>query len=373
MENINSQKRITSAINIAHIQVDDVSLQAVMDVLKSGQLAQGPKVEEFENKFADYIGTKYAVAVNSGTAALHVGLLAAGVGIGDEVITSPFSFIASANCCLFCGAVPVFTDIDAKTFNISPYLIEEKISPKTKAIVIVHLYGQPCDMDEILEICKKHNLILIEDACQAHGAEYAGRKVGSFGIGCFSFYPTKNMMSCEGGIITTEDEDIARKARMIREHGLSQRGVNDLLGYNYRMTDISAAIALSQLRNLDSANAKRIKNARYFSECISQIKGLISPYLAPNRKHVFHQYTVKVTEDYELSRDELRKKLSDKKIGSAVFYPTPIHKQPLYRNLGYNGSLPTSESIATEVLSLPVHPGLNDTELQLIVEALSAP
>jgi len=359
-----------SKITMNSVKIEDESLKAVQDVLKSGQLAQGPKVEEFEKAFADYIGTKYAIAVNSGTAALHVGLLAAGIVGGNEVITTPFSFIATANCCLFCGAVPVFVDIDDKTFNIAPYLIEKKITPKTKAIIIVDLYGQPCDMEEILATCKKHNLVLIEDTCQAHGAEYGGRKVGSFGIGCFSFYPTKNMTTGEGGMITTDDEDLARKARMIRQHGQSQRYVNELLGYNFRMTDIAAALGICQLKNLDIANTKRIKNANYLSKHISQIEGLIPPYIAPNRKHVFHQYTIKVKEGYQLSRDELRQKLNAKRIESNVYYPTPIHKQPLYISLGYNDSLPVSEAVAKRVLSLPVHPGLVDIELEIIVEAL---
>ena len=364
------RNEVSSRISITNVQIDDESQQAVLDVLKSGQLGQGPKVEEFEKAFADYIGTDYAIAVNSGTAALHIGLLAAGIVGGDEVITTPFSFIASANCCLFCSAVPVFVDINDETFDIAPHLIEKKISPKTKAIIIVHLYGQPCDMDEILAICKKHNLVLIEDACQAHGAEYGGHKVGSFGIGCFSFYPTKNMTTGEGGMITTDDEDIARKARMIRQHGQRQRYINDLLGYNFRMTDIAAALGICQLKNLDAGNAKRIKNARYLSEHVSQIEGLIPPYAAPNKKHIFHQYTIKVTEGYKLSRDELQQRLNTKRIESSVYYPIPIHKQTLYRSLGYNDSLPASEAVAKRVLSLPVHPSLVDEELEIIVEAL---
>lgn len=241
-------------------------------------MAQGPQVEEFEKAFADYIGTKYAVAVNSGTAALHLALMASGIGSGDEVITTPFSFIATANCCLYCGAVPVFADIDGKTFNIDPHFIEKKITRKTKAMIIVHLYGQPCDMDDILAICQKHNLVLIEDACQAHGAEYNGNKVGSFGIGCFSFYPTKNITTGEGGIITTNYENVAQKARMMRQHGQSQRYVHDILGYNFRMTDIAAAIGICQLKKLDIANSKRIKNASYLSAHIGKIKGLITPF-----------------------------------------------------------------------------------------------
>jgi perosamine synthetase len=370
MINISSLQHNTSKIAMTNVQVDNETIQAILDVLKSGQLTQGPKVEEFEKAFADYVGTNYAIAVNSGTAALHIGLLAAGIGKGDEVITTPFSFIATANCCLFCGAVPVFADIDDKTFNIDPHLIEKKITPKTKAVIVVHLYGQPCDMDKSLAICKKHSLVLIEDACQAHGAEFDGCKVGTFGIGCFSFYPTKNMTTGEGGMVTTNNENIARKARMIRQHGQSQRYVHELLGYNYRMTDIAAALGICQLKNLDAANTKRIKNAQFLSEHISQIEGLIPPYIAPKRKHVFHQYTIKVTENYRLSRDELQQKLNALKIGNAVYYPTPIHKQLLYRNLGYHDSLTTAEALSDQVLSLPVHPGLGDADLKMIVEAL---
>jgi perosamine synthetase len=370
MLNILGKKNELTTISMTKVQIDEESQEAVLEVLKSGQLAQGPKVEEFEKAFADYIGTNYAIAVNNGTTALHVGLLAAGIAEGDEIITTPFSFIATANCCLFCGAVPVFVDIDGETFNIAPHFIEKKITPKTKAIIIVHLYGQPCDMDEILAICKKHHLVLIEDACQAHGAEYGGKKVGSFGIGCFSFYPTKNMTTGEGGVITTDNEKIARKARLIRQHGECQRYVSDVLGYNFRMTDIAATLGICQLKKLDVANAKRIINASYLSKHISQIEGIIPPYIAPRRKHVFHQYTIKVAESYKLSRDELQKRLYTKGIGSTVYYPTPINKQPIYRRLGYNDSLPVCETITKRVLSLPVHPGLLDTDLERIAEAL---
>ena len=357
-------------INIAAPQIGNDEFEAVRKVLESGMLAQGPKVEEFEKGFANYIGTKYAVAVNSGTAALHIALLAAGIGPGDEVITTPFSFIASSNAALFCGAKPVFVDIDEKTLNINPKLIEQKITPKTKALIVVHLYGQTCDMDEILKICKKHNLILIEDACQSHGAEYKGQKVGSFGIGCFSFYPTKNMTTSEGGMITTNDEIIARQTRMLRQHGQSQRYIHDILGYNFRMTDIEAAIGICQLKKLDDFNSKRIKNAELLTKEISKIKGLIPPYVKPSAKHVFHQYTIKVTSDFKFSRDELQQKLSKNNIGSAVHYPIPLHKQPLYVTLGYKDSLPVAEALAKQVLSLPVHPKLSDEDLKAIVRAL---
>jgi len=391
-------------INISAPILEDDEIEAVTNVLKSRMLAQGPKVEEFEEAFASYIGTKYAIATNSGTAALHIALLASGIGKGDEIITTPFSFISTANAILFCGAKPVFVDIDENTFNINPNLIYEKITPRTKAILPVHLYGQPCDMKEIVEICNKHNLALIEDACQAHGAVYYSRqsavgsqqlrpsaihsrlttsppglstndyrlalKVGSFGIGCFSFYPTKNMTTGEGGMITTDDEDVAQKARMIRNHGQKERYFHETLGYNYRMTDIAAALGICQLKKLDEFTRKRIENARFLTKEISSIKGLMPPFVAPNVKHVFHQFTIKVTEDFRLTRDELHHRLSEKGVGSAVYYPLPIHKQPLYQKLGYNDHLPISEKVAHEVLSLPVRPGLREEDLKTIVRAL---
>jgi perosamine synthetase len=357
-------------ISMASVQIDEESTKAILDVVKSGQIAQGPRVEEFEKAFAAYIGTKYAITVNSGTAALHVALITAGIAEGDEVITTSFSFIATANCCLFVGAKPVFVDIDEKTFNIAPQLIEKKITPRTKAVIIVDLYGQPCDMDEIVAICKKHNLALIEDACQAHGAEFKGRKVGSFGIGCFSFYPTKNMTTGEGGMITSNDAEITRKAKLARQHGQSQRYVHDVLGYNFRMTDIAAALGLCQLKKLDIANAKRIKNAGYLTEHISKIKGLIPPSVGPNRSHVFHQYTIMITPEYKYSREELQKKLLEKGVSTIIYYPTPIHRQPYYKDLGYKDVLPVTEAISKQVLSLPVHPGITESDLKTMVEAL---
>ena len=298
-------------------------------------------------------------------------MLASGVERGDEVITTPFSFIASANSILYCGAIPVFVDVDANTNNINPSLVTEKITSKTKAILVVHLYGQPCDMKEIVKICHEYGLVLIEDACQAHGAEYDGKKVGSFGIGCFSFYPTKNMTTGEGGIITTDNKVIAHNASMIRNHGQKAKYLHSVLGFNYRMTDIAAALGICQLKKLDEFNEKRIHNAMYLIKEIREIHGLITPVIAPNRKHVFHQFTVRVTIDYKLSRGELCQKLAENGIGSAVHYPIPIHKQPYYAKLGYDSDcLPVAERAAEEVLSLPVHPDLRESDLEIIVEGL---
>jgi perosamine synthetase len=358
-------------IQMANVQVDEESIQSIVAVLKSGQLAQGPVVEEFEKAFAAYTGARYAVAVNSGTAALHVALMAAGIGPGDEVIVPSFSFIATANCCLFVGARPVFAEVDEKTFNISPLDIEKKITPRTRAVIIVHLYGQPCDMAEIVALCQKHNLVLIEDACQAHGAEYKGRKAGSFGLGCFSFYPTKNMTTGEGGMLTSSDPEIVRKARLARQHGQSRRYVHEVLGYNFRMTDIAAALGLGQLKKLDRLNVLRLKNADTLTGSILRIKGLVPPHIAPDRNPVFHQYTLRVTRDYRYSRAELQQKLLEQGVNTAIYYPTPIHRQPAFINLGYRDALPVTERLAEEVLSLPVHPFLKEEELQYIVKTIS--
>ncbi len=352
-------------IPIAKPQLDDAEIQAVSDVLRSGIIAEGQRVAEFEQAFAEYTGTEHAVAVNSGTAALHAALLAHGIGKGDEVITSSFSFIATANSILFTGAKPVFADIKADTFNLDPQLIEENITPATKAIMPVHLYGQPADMDLMTDIAEDHDLILIEDACQAHGAEHNGKKVGSFGTGAFSFYPTKNMTTSEGGIITTNNGEVADKARMIRSHGSKQRYLHEMLGYNLRMTDISAAIGLAQLRKLPEYTARRQHNAKLLSEKINDIEGIECPVVREGCEHVFHQYTIRTRD-----RDSLADHLRDKGIGTGIYYPIPIHKQPYYRELGYNDKLLVTEKASREVLSLPVHPGVTDADIATISSAI---
>ena len=356
-------------ISIAKPVIGDDEIRAVTEGMRSGVIAQGRKTQEFEEAFADFIGTKYAVAVNSGTAALHVVLLAHGIGEGDEVITSPFTFIASANSILFTGARPVFADIEEDTFNIDPDSVLEKMTSRTKALMPVHLYGQPCDMKKIMAIAQEKKIAIIEDACQAHGAEYSGRKIGSFGTGCFSFYPTKNMTTGEGGIITTNDEDVAQKAGIIRNHGSKERYFHKVLGYNYRMTDIAAAIGLCQLGKLQEFNRRRIENAKFLTDGLSGIRGLILPCIKPGVKHVFHQYTVRVTQEFGLSRDELKEKLRHKDIMTEIYYPLPVHKQPLYQGLGYEDRLPYSEKAAEEVLSLPVHPSLTKQDLEYMVES----
>jgi len=354
-------------INIAKPLIDDEEKQAVLEVLDSGILAQGPRVKAFEEAFAEMCGVNHAIATTSGTTALHTALLANEIGAGDEVITSPFTFIASANSILYVGARPVFVDIDPITFNINPQLIEEAITPRTKAIMPVHLFGLSCDMDPIMDIASRHGLKVIEDACQSHGASYHGNKVGSFGTGTFSLYPTKNITSAEGGMITTNDDALAESCRVIRQHGMRRRYYHDELGFNFRMTDIHAAIGLAQLTKLDKFNKSRIDNARYLS---ANLKNVQVPQIPDGYSHVFHQYTIRVQDG---RRDSLIDHLSHNGIGCGVYYPVPIHKQTYYINeLGYNQSLPVSEQAAEEVLSLPVHPGLSQGDLDAIVAAVNS-
>lgn len=351
-------------IPIARPLLGKEEIDAVTEVLSSGMIAQGPKVEEFELAFSEYTGCEYAAAVNSGTAALHIALLAHGIGKEDEVITSPFTFIATANSILYTGAKPVFADIEPDTYNIDPEKIKEKINSKTKAIMPVHLYGQSADMKAIMEIAEDHKLVVIEDACQAHGAECLGKKAGSFGTGAFSFYPTKNMTTSEGGIITTSDREIAEKSKMIRAHGSRVRYLHEMLGFNLRMTDIAAAIGLAQLEKLDGFNASRQKNAAMLSEGLKSISGIVPATTREGYTHVFHQYTIRAQ-----NRDKLADFLKEKGIGTGVHYPIPIHKQPYYMELGYKDSLPISDKAAEEVLSLPVHPALSrDDVLKVIKE-----
>lgn len=338
--------------------------EAVLAVLESGQLAQGPRVAEFEQRFAAFCGVKHAIATSSGTTALLAALLSHGVGPGDEVLTTPFTFIASANSVLFTGARPVFVDVDQESYNIDPRLIEEKITERTKALLPVHLYGYPCDMEAIMSIAAEHGLAVIEDACQAHGAAIHGRKVGSYGSGCFSFYPSKNMTTAEGGMITTDDDEIAERARLIRNHGQSQLYLHQTMGYNFRMTELQAALGLVQLQKLPEWNKKRIDNASYLSQRLSTV---ITPQVREGYTHVFHQYTVRVGSH----RDKALEKLNGAGIGARVYYPLPVHQQPFYRQLGYNESLPVAERMVQEVLSLPVHPALTQDELDKIVNEVS--
>lgn len=354
-------------IPIARPLIGEDEQNAVLEVMASGMVAQGPRVKEFESRFAEMCGAEHGIATTSGTSALHVALLAHEIGPGDEVLTSPFSFIASANCALFVGAKPVFVDIEPDYFTIDPEKIREKITPRTRAIEPVHLYGQACDMQAIVEIAEEYDLVIIEDACQAHGAKFNGQSVGSFGTACFSFYPTKNITTGEGGMITTNDANIAEKARLVRDHGSPVRYQHESLGYNLRMNDMQAAIGLTQLPKLDQWNKKRQENAAYLTQELSKVEGVVPPAIRENAVHVFHQYTIRIPD-----RDDAVEKLREKGVGVGVHYPTPIHQQPYYQKLGYSDSLPQSEAASREVLSLPVHPSLSQDDLDQIVEAVAS-
>jgi len=354
-------------IPIAKPLMGKKEIENVTEVLKSGMLASGEWVKKFEKEFANYIGVKHAIAITSGTVALDSALKVLGIREGDEVIVPDFTFIATANAVLFQNAKPVFADISEKTFNIDPDDIAEKITPKTKAVIGVHLFGHPFNVKVLQEICEDYNLFLIEDSAQAHGAEFDGKKVGNFGImSCFSFYATKNMTMGEGGMITTGDKEIERKLRLIINHGQSEKYLHTELGYNHRMTNIQAAIGIAQLKKLDMFNNKRIENAEYLSKNI-KAKGIIKPNKEKNVKHVYHQYVIKVNK-----RDELIKYLNDKEIGNAIHYPLPVHLQPLYKKLGYSSEIcPVATQLSNEVLSLPVHPALKKEELEYVCETLN--
>ena len=355
-------------IPIAQPLISNQEIDEVVKVLKSGFIAQGPKVAEFEEKFADYIGVEHAVATTSGTTALHLALLALEIEKGDEVITTPFSFAATGNSILFTGATPKFVDIDPDTYNLDPQKIEETINQNTKAIMPVHLYGQPADMDPIKKIADEHNLFLVEDAAQAHGAQYHNQMVGSLGdIACFSFYPTKNMTTGEGGMITTDNHELAQAARMLRSHGESERYTHMMLGYNFRMTDIAAAIGLVQLERLDDFTKSRIENAEYLTTQIDTIEGIEPPFVMDRVKHVFHQYTVRIGNG---KRDEVKDFLTKLGVGTGVHYPKTIYQQKIYQDMDIKANCPQAEKAADEVLSLPVHPGLSVDDLGEIVNSL---
>lgn len=354
-------------IPISRPLLDSREQELVAKVLASGQLAAGPRVEAFERAFASFVGARYAVATSSGTAALHVALLAAGIGPGDRVITTPFTFAATANAILLCGAEPAFVDIDPRTLNISPADVARAArDQRVRAVLVVHLYGLPCEMDPILETVRARHLVLIEDCAQAHGATYRGRHVGTFGLaGAFSFYATKNMTTGEGGMIVTQDEELARQARALINHGSVIRYRHETLGYNYRMSEIGASLGLTQLEKLTAFNLARRRNAGYYYRALSGLPWLRLPATRQEAGHVFHQYTLRLAQ-----RDILCHHLEEHGVGYGIYYPLPLHRQPLYTRLGYADlSLPEAERAAQEVVSIPVHPGLSDRELQHIVQA----
>ncbi len=350
-------------IPIAKPDIGEVEKRAVMDVLESGMLASGKWVKEFERMFGEYIGVKHAIATTSGTQALILALNAIDVR-GKDVLVPSFTFIASATSIIAAGGHPVFVDVKEDTFNIDPEDVRKKITDKTVAIMPVHLYGQSADMDGIMEIAEERDLFVIEDACQAHGARWKGKKVGGIGnIAAFSFYPTKNMTTGEGGMVTTDDEDIAEKVRMLINHGQTERYHHSELGWNYRMTNIAAAIGIQQLNKLERNNEIRRRNAEFYDE---ELSGFVEiPVVDEGAHHVYHQYTIKTKE-----REKLIEGLKKRDVGFGIYYPIAIHQQEIMKKLGYGGNLPVTEMLTSEVISIPVHPLIGEEGLDTVVNAI---
>lgn len=353
-------------IPMARPLFDDETRQALLEVLDSGRLAQGPKVLEFEERFAEWADIPFAIAVSNGTAALLLALMALEIGPGDEVITTPFTFAATANAALFLGARPVFADIQPSTLNLDPGEVERRITPRTRAIIVVHLYGNPCEMDAFVELAERYGLALIEDAAHAPGALYRGRPVGSFGIGCFSFYATKNITTGEGGMITTRDPRLARRLRMLRDHGQSAKYVHEILGLNFRMTELQAALGIGQLLHIDEWNDRRRAIAAFYHQHLQGVRHL---EITPDSRPVYHLYTIRLPSGL---RDRVRERLAQEGIETGIHYPIPVYRQPLYRRLGYNEVLPVAEAAASEILSIPIHPALQEEELRAVVDAVNA-
>lgn len=356
-------------IPIANPIIGTEEKEKVLEVMDSGMLACGQYVTEFEEKFTSILDSKYGIATSSGTTALEVALKAAGIKEGDKVLTTPFTFIASSNAILYCGAVPVFADVNEDSFNIDAEAVSDRLKedPEIKALLIVHLYGQTCDMNHIMELVDEYNLILIEDCAQAHGAGYRGKKAGTFGdASIFSFYPTKNMTTSEGGMVVTDSEEIRDKSRQLINHGSSRRYYHQILGYNYRMTNIEAAIGLAQLKHLTEFNHSRQQHAAFLTDNLKDIDWLQTPVVKPHCHHVFHQYTLQVE-----NRDGFASYLDDHDIGYGIYYPLPIYRQPLYQERGYGGiELTVTERLSEKVISIPVHPALERDQLQTMVEVI---
>jgi len=345
---------------------------AIHRVVRSGQFILGSEVKAFEDEMAAYCGTKYAVGVASGTDALQLALLACGIKAGDEVITTPFTFIATAESIAKCGATPVFVDIDPKTYNIDPSRIESKITNKTRAILPVHLYGQPAAMESILDLARKHNLKVIEDCAQALGAEYKGKKVGSLGdAGCLSFFPSKVLGAYgDGGMVVTTAPEIAETVRILRVHGSKTTYQHVMHGFNSRLDALQAAILRVKLRHLNDWIDQRRQKASLYSELLSKIEGIESPYVAPGGSHIFNYYTVRVRNSRR-NRNELREYLNSQGIATAIYYPLSLHVQEVYKFLGHKvGDFPESERAQEEVLSVPLYPELGGEEIEKVVATI---
>lgn len=352
---------LSHMISLANPIIGQEERDAIAKVIDSGQLVQGKEVEAFESEFSEIFEGLHCVALNSGTSSLHLGLLASGVGKGDEVIVPSFTFAATANAVALTGAVPVFADIDPDTFCISTKSIESCISKRTAGIMPVHLFGHPADMRGICKLAEKHGISVFEDAAQAHLSRLDGKLVGTFGdFAAFSFYPTKNMTTGEGGMLVTKNIETARKVKLLRNQGMEVPYQNEIIGFNNRMTEIAAAMGRVQLKKLPEFNRLRIENAESFN---SRLLGVVTPFVAEGANHVYHQYTVRVE-----NRSNLEARLYKSGIGFGIYYKTPVHQFPSYDEIL---DLPETEKAAAEVISLPVHPSLTEAQIDEIVEVVS--
>ena len=338
--------------------------RAIREVIESSAFAGGPFVEKFEEEFAAFCGSSYAIAVGNGTDALWLTLLALGIGEGDEVITVPNTFIATAEAITYCKARPVFVDVDQETFTMNPAELEKSLNEKTKAIIPVHLFGQPADMDPILDFARANGLFVVEDAAQAHGAEYKGRKAGTMGdAGCFSFYPGKNLGAFgEAGAVVTNDPELRKQIQMLRDHGQSRKYYHAMMGWNCRMDGIQAAVLSLKLRHLDEANSLRRKHALEYNQAFAGIDEVLTPFEGTYSRHAYHVYALRVQQ-----RDAVLRYLHEKEVGCAVHYPVPIHLQEAGRNLGYTkGAFPIAEKLANQFLSLPMFPELTEEQIEYV-------
>ena len=344
--------------------------QVIQEVIESSAFAGGPFVEKFEAEYAAFCNSRYAIGVGNGTDAIWLALLALGIGSGDEVITVPNSFMATAEAITFSKARPVFVDVDPKHFTMDPAALPKALTAKTKAIIPVHLFGQPADMDPILEFARAHGLFVIEDAAQAHGAEYKGRKAGTMGdAGCFSFYPGKNLGAFgEAGAVITDNKDLHQRIKILRDHGQAKKYHHTLVGWNCRMDGIQAGVLSVKLRHLEAGNLLRRGHATQYNEAFAGIDEVATPHEASYARHVYHVYPIRVRE-----RDEVRQRLEDQGVGCAIHYPVPIHLQEAYRDLGYGvGSFPIAEALSSEFLSLPMFPELKREQIEYVAQAVQA-
>ena len=358
-------------IPISQVDLPPETETLVREVLASGQLASGPMVARLEDAFAQIAGTEHAMAVSSGTAALVAALDAAEIGPGDEVITTPFTFVATMNAIVATGATVRFVDVD-EDLNLDAQLLDAAVTPNTKAIVPVHLYGQPADMETICQTSRNHDLQIIEDAAQAIGATYRSRPVGSFGVGCFSLYATKNVTTGEGGVVTTNDSKIADRVRLYRNQGMRARYQYESVGFNHRLTDLQAAVGLPQLDRLRQSNAQRQANAKRLTEGLADLPGVVLPGTHHDRSHVFHQYTIQITSAAPVGRDEAVNRLAERGVQAAVYYPGLVFNHAPFRDSPQviRSEVPRAKTAATQVISLPVRPGLTDSEVEQIIDAM---